>query len=220
MEPEDSIPNSQELSTCSYPKPDQSSPHQPLPTSPRSILILSTHLHLGLPSAFSFWLSHIYVYIYIVRTHPRLDSNKRLRCSEALNSKSFLEPPHKHIYTFIYLSPILGFHPTRHLNPSLALRCPHSNACLVLSLLDCTDFQPTILMLPTLYLGIIQMLLNSGFLCCNWKCYRLLLQLCYFLSRLTLPRLVEIIFLIHHTLFVTDALHTFITGVKAEIFFS
>jgi hypothetical protein len=50
MEPEGSIPNSpQQLSTCSYPaRPIQStSPH---PTSPRSILILSTHLRLGLPS--------------------------------------------------------------------------------------------------------------------------------------------------------------------------
>jgi hypothetical protein len=28
MEPEGSIPNSQQLSTCSYPEPDQSSPHQ------------------------------------------------------------------------------------------------------------------------------------------------------------------------------------------------
>jgi hypothetical protein len=27
MEPEGSIPNSQELSTCSYPEPDQPSPH-------------------------------------------------------------------------------------------------------------------------------------------------------------------------------------------------
>jgi hypothetical protein len=48
MEPEGSIPNSQELSTCPYPEPDKStSPH---PTSPRYILILSTHLLLGLPS--------------------------------------------------------------------------------------------------------------------------------------------------------------------------
>jgi hypothetical protein len=31
MEPEGSIPNSQELSTCSYPEPDQSSPHHPMP---------------------------------------------------------------------------------------------------------------------------------------------------------------------------------------------
>jgi hypothetical protein len=29
MESEGSIPNSQELSTCSYPEPDQSSPHHP-----------------------------------------------------------------------------------------------------------------------------------------------------------------------------------------------
>jgi hypothetical protein len=50
MEPKGSIPNSQELSTCPYlePRPIQStSPH---PTSTRSILILSNHLHLGLPS--------------------------------------------------------------------------------------------------------------------------------------------------------------------------
>jgi hypothetical protein len=49
MKPEGSIPNSQELSTCPYPaRPIQTtSPH---PTSTRSILILSTHLHLSLPS--------------------------------------------------------------------------------------------------------------------------------------------------------------------------
>jgi hypothetical protein len=31
MEPEGSVPNSQELSTCSYPEPDQSSPYHPIP---------------------------------------------------------------------------------------------------------------------------------------------------------------------------------------------
>jgi hypothetical protein len=31
METEGSIPNSQELSTCSYPEPNQSSPHHPIP---------------------------------------------------------------------------------------------------------------------------------------------------------------------------------------------
>jgi hypothetical protein len=31
MEPEGSIPNSQELSTCCYPEPDQSSPYHPIP---------------------------------------------------------------------------------------------------------------------------------------------------------------------------------------------
>jgi hypothetical protein len=40
MEPQGSIPNSQQLSTCSYLEPDQSSPHYPIPPSPISILIL------------------------------------------------------------------------------------------------------------------------------------------------------------------------------------
>jgi hypothetical protein len=31
MEPEGSMPNSQELSTCSYPEPDQSAPYRPIP---------------------------------------------------------------------------------------------------------------------------------------------------------------------------------------------
>jgi hypothetical protein len=31
MEPECSLPNSEELSTCSYPEPDQSSPHHLFP---------------------------------------------------------------------------------------------------------------------------------------------------------------------------------------------
>jgi hypothetical protein len=48
MEPEDSSPNSQELSTRPYPEPDQSTP--PHHISPRFVLILSTHLRLGLPS--------------------------------------------------------------------------------------------------------------------------------------------------------------------------
>jgi hypothetical protein len=50
MEPECSIPNSQELSTCPYPELDQSSPHRPNLSLKRSILILSTHLRFGLPS--------------------------------------------------------------------------------------------------------------------------------------------------------------------------
>jgi hypothetical protein len=44
MEPEGSLPHSQELSTCPYHEPDQSSPNHPI--SPRSFLILSTHLVL------------------------------------------------------------------------------------------------------------------------------------------------------------------------------
>jgi len=49
-EPEGSLPHSQASATCPYPGPAQSSPH---PTSWRSILILSTHLCLGLPSGLS-----------------------------------------------------------------------------------------------------------------------------------------------------------------------
>ena len=44
-EPEGSLPHSQASATCPY-----TGPHIPYPTSCRSILILSTHLLLGLPS--------------------------------------------------------------------------------------------------------------------------------------------------------------------------
>ena len=49
MEPEVSSPYLQEPATCPYPKPDRSSlcPH---PISQKSILILSSHLRLDLPS--------------------------------------------------------------------------------------------------------------------------------------------------------------------------
>jgi hypothetical protein len=49
MEPEGSSPYTQEPATCPYPEPDRSS-LRPHPTSRRSILILSSHLRLGLPS--------------------------------------------------------------------------------------------------------------------------------------------------------------------------
>ena len=49
MEPEGSLPHSQEPATCPHPKPywPRPSPH---PTPRRSILIVSFHLRLGLPS--------------------------------------------------------------------------------------------------------------------------------------------------------------------------
>ena len=49
MEHEGSLPHSQVPATCPYPEPARSSPYPP-PTSWRSILILSSHLRLGLPS--------------------------------------------------------------------------------------------------------------------------------------------------------------------------
>ena len=50
MEPEGSLPHSQEPATCPCPEPDQST-SLPHPTSWRYILILSSHLRLALPSA-------------------------------------------------------------------------------------------------------------------------------------------------------------------------
>ena len=50
MEPEGSLPRSQVSATRPYPEPTRSSPYPPHPTSWRSILILSSHLRLGLPS--------------------------------------------------------------------------------------------------------------------------------------------------------------------------
>ena len=49
MKPECSLPHPQNFITCSYPKPERSSPC-PHSTSQRSILILSSHIRLGLPS--------------------------------------------------------------------------------------------------------------------------------------------------------------------------
>ena len=50
MEPEGSLPHSQLPATCPYPEPARCSPYPPHPTSWRSILKLSSHLRLGLPS--------------------------------------------------------------------------------------------------------------------------------------------------------------------------
>jgi hypothetical protein len=50
MEPEGSLPSLQELSNCTYPEPDQSSPQQTLLSLKGSFLMLFIHLRLGLPS--------------------------------------------------------------------------------------------------------------------------------------------------------------------------
>ena len=51
MEPECSLPHLQVPATCLCPEPDQSIPYPPHLTSWRSILILSSHLRLGLPTS-------------------------------------------------------------------------------------------------------------------------------------------------------------------------
>ena len=50
MEPEGSLPHSQVPATCPYPEPAGSSTWPSHSTSWRSVLILSSHLRLGLPS--------------------------------------------------------------------------------------------------------------------------------------------------------------------------
>jgi hypothetical protein len=50
MEPGSPSPYPQVPASCPYPEPTPSSPHDPSPTSGRSILILSSHLRLGLPN--------------------------------------------------------------------------------------------------------------------------------------------------------------------------
>ena len=49
-QPESSLPYSQAPATCPCPEPTPSSPHNPFQPSWRSILILFSHLRLGLPN--------------------------------------------------------------------------------------------------------------------------------------------------------------------------
>jgi hypothetical protein len=75
MEPEGSLPCSQETSTGLYPEPDQSNPYPSHPLSLRSILILFTHLRLGLPSVLlpsGFPTNNLYAFLFspILATYP------------------------------------------------------------------------------------------------------------------------------------------------------
>jgi hypothetical protein len=54
MEPEDSLPSSQELATSLYLEPDASNPHLPHLISPRTILKLSSYVRLFLPRSLPF----------------------------------------------------------------------------------------------------------------------------------------------------------------------
>jgi hypothetical protein len=73
MEREGSLPSSQELSSCTYPEPDQSSPQHSILSLKRSILMLSIHLRLGLPSGL--FLSGFHIALYnqaVVVTAPNI----------------------------------------------------------------------------------------------------------------------------------------------------
>jgi hypothetical protein len=67
MEPIGSLPSSQELSTCTYPEPDQSSPQHSILPLKRSILMLSIYLCLGLPSGLfpsGFLTNNLYTFLF------------------------------------------------------------------------------------------------------------------------------------------------------------
>jgi hypothetical protein len=71
MEPEGSLPHSQQPVACPYPEPAQSSPCPNL-TSWRSILILSSHVRLDLPSGhLPLGLSIKILYASLVSPHTR-----------------------------------------------------------------------------------------------------------------------------------------------------
>jgi hypothetical protein len=108
MEPEGSLPCSQELTTGPYPEPDRSTPYHPI-LSLRSILILSTHLRFGLtssifPSGFPNSILHAVLFYTIRATCPPnciiiiidliniiiLGEEYKLRSSSLC---SFLQPP-------------------------------------------------------------------------------------------------------------------------------
>jgi hypothetical protein len=50
MKPVGSLPQSQTLATCPYPEPARANPFSHIPLPEKSMLILSSHLHLGLSS--------------------------------------------------------------------------------------------------------------------------------------------------------------------------
>jgi hypothetical protein len=105
MKPDGSLPHSQDPSTCPYPKPQQSSPYPtPLhPISCRYILILCSHLLLGLPSGlFPSGFPHNPVHTpppssYFLQIHLNMMFPSTSRSSKWSLSLRF--PPQNHICT-------------------------------------------------------------------------------------------------------------------------
>ena len=72
MEPGVSMPHSQRLSNNSYPEPNQAQFPTLIPISSRSILILSSHLRLGLPKGLflGVYLLNFLNHRYFLQSHP------------------------------------------------------------------------------------------------------------------------------------------------------
>jgi hypothetical protein len=67
MEPEGSLPRSQELTICTYPEPDQSSPQHSILFLRGPTLMLFNHLRLDLPSGpfpSGFNTNELYTFIF------------------------------------------------------------------------------------------------------------------------------------------------------------
>jgi hypothetical protein len=67
MEPEGSLPRSKQLSNCTYPQPEQSSPQHSILSLKVPILMLSIYLRLGLPSGLfpsRFPTNNLYTFLF------------------------------------------------------------------------------------------------------------------------------------------------------------
>jgi hypothetical protein len=104
MEPEGSLPCSQEPSTGSYPEPDQPNPYHLIPSLLRSILIVSTHLRFGFPSGllpYGFATNILYAFLFspfVLNVLP-ITSSLTLSFWLYLEESTSYEAPHYAVFS-------------------------------------------------------------------------------------------------------------------------
>jgi hypothetical protein len=110
MEPEGSIPNSQELSTCSYPKPDQSSPHHPIPPLRDPSTYVLVFVVVSFPSGFPTNNLYAFLFLPIRATWPAhliLDLIILIILGEEYKSRSSeILPLENEIWIYIFDHPV------------------------------------------------------------------------------------------------------------------